>query len=77
MLSLLHVGDAELDPPNGNGDMPRLSERMNLKDALSELIGAGVECGAVVSDGDGVQGTLSIEAIRRLSHRTGAEQHGE
>ena len=76
-LSLLRVSDAELDPPNGNGDMPRLSERMNLKDALSELIGAGVERGVVVSDRDGVRGTLSIDTIRQLSHQAEAEQRGE
>ncbi|MCA1738036.1 MAG: ABC transporter ATP-binding protein [Actinobacteria bacterium] len=77
MLSLLHVGDAELDPPNGNEDMPRLSERMNLKDALSELIGAGAERGAVVSNGDGVSGTLSLDTIRRLCQQPEAEHHGE
>ncbi len=70
-LSLLRVSDVELGPPNGDG-LPRLSERMNLKDALSELIGAGVERGSVVSDKDAVRGTLSIETIQRLSH--GAEQ---
>lgn len=78
MLSLLHVSDAELDPPDGNGDMPRLKERMNLKDALSALIGAGVERGLVVSDSeDGVHGTLSIETIRRLSSRAEAGQRGD
>ena len=76
-LSLLRVSDAELDPSNGKGDMPRLSERMNLKDALSELIGAGVERGVVVSDRDGVSGTLSIDTIRQLSHQAEAEQRGE
>ena len=77
MLSLLCVSDAELDPPNGNGELPRLDARMSLKDALSELIGAGVERGVVVSHGDGVQGTLSIETIRQLSHRAGVEHRGE
>jgi osmoprotectant transport system ATP-binding protein len=76
-LSLLRVSDMELDPPNGAGDrLPRLSERMNLKDALSELIGAGAERAVVVSEKeDRVRGTLSIQAIRRLSHQ--AEQGGE
>ena len=78
MLSLLHVSDAELDPSSSNGDMPRLKEQMNLKDALSALIGAGVERGVVVSDSeDRVRGTLSIETIRRLSSRAEAEQRGE
>jgi osmoprotectant transport system ATP-binding protein len=78
MLSLLRVSDADLDPPNGDGDLPRLEERMTLRDALSELIGSGVERGVVGSDTkDGVRGTLSIETIRRLSSRTEAGQRGE
>jgi hypothetical protein len=51
---------------------------MTLRDALSALIGSGVERGVVVSDTeDGVRGTLSIETIQRLSSRAEAEQHGE
>ncbi|MDQ4043263.1 MAG: ABC transporter ATP-binding protein [Actinomycetota bacterium] len=76
-LSLLRVSDVELDPPNGNGGLPRLNERTNLRDALSALIGAGVERGVVVSDGDEVRGALSIDAIRRLSHQAEAEQRSE
>jgi osmoprotectant transport system ATP-binding protein len=77
-LSLLRVSDMELDPTNGDGDdLPRISERTNLKDALSELIGAGAERGVVVSNGDGARGTLSIETIRRLSHQAEAEQRYE
>jgi osmoprotectant transport system ATP-binding protein len=78
MLSLLRVADAELDPPSGNGDLPRLGEEMTLRDALSELIGSGVERGVVVSDTeDAVRGTLSIESIQRLSGRAEAGQRGE
>src|SRR4051794_29919992 len=78
-LSLLHVSDIELEPPNGAGDrLPRLSERMNLKDALSELIGADAERAVVVSDAeDRVRGTLSIETIRRLSHQAETKQRDE
>ena len=77
-LSLLRVADADLDSPNGNGDMPRLGERMTLRDALSELIGAGVERGVVVSDTeDRIRGTLSIETIRRLSSRAETGRRGE
>jgi osmoprotectant transport system ATP-binding protein len=76
-LSLLHVSDVELDPPNGDGGLPRLNERTNLRDALSALIGAGVERGVVVSDGDEVRGALSIDAIRRLSHQAEAERRSE
>ena len=76
-LSLLRVSDVDLDPPNGDGGLPRLNVRTNLRDALSALIGAGVERGVVVSDGDEVRGALSIDAIRRLSHQAEAKQHGE
>ena len=77
-LSLLRVADADLDSPNGSGDLPRLGERMTLRDALSELIGAGVERGVVVSDtGDRIRGTLSIETIRRLSSRAETGRRGE
>jgi osmoprotectant transport system ATP-binding protein len=76
-LSLLRVSDVDLDPPNGDGDLPRLNVRTNLRDALSALIGAGVERGVVVSDGDEVRGALSIDAIRRLSHQAEAKQPGE
>jgi osmoprotectant transport system ATP-binding protein len=76
-LSLLRVSDVELDPPNGDGGLPRLNERTNLRDALSTLIGAGVERGVVVSDRNEVRGALSIDAIRRLSHQAEAEQRSE
>ncbi len=76
-LSLLRVSDVDLDPADGaNGDLPRISERMNLKDALSELVGADAGRGVVVSGGDETRGTLSIETIRRLSHQAETEQHG-
>jgi len=76
-LSLLRVSDVDLDPPNGDGGLPRLNVRMNLRDALSALIGAGVERGVVVSERDEVRGALSIDAIRRLSHQAEANQRGE
>ena len=76
-LSLLRVSDVDLDPPNGDGGLPRLNVRTNLRDALSALIGAGVERGVVISDGDEVRGALTIDAIRRLSHQAEAKQHGE
>jgi osmoprotectant transport system ATP-binding protein len=76
-LSLLRVSDVDLDPPNGDGGLPRLNVRTNLRDALSALIGAGVERGVVISDGDEVRGALTIDAIRRLSHQAEAKQRGE
>ncbi len=69
-LSLTRVGDVDLEPANGYGDnLPRLSNRMSLKDALSEMIGAGAERSVVVSDGN-VLGSLTLDAIRQLSGRT-------
>jgi osmoprotectant transport system ATP-binding protein len=66
-LSLTRVGDLDLEPVNGHGDgLPRLSRQTSLKDALSEMIGAGSERGVVVSDGN-VLGSLTLDAIRRLS----------
>ena len=69
-LSLLQVKDMDLDPVNGGDNLPRIGERLTLKDALSEIIGAGADRGLVIPDGNGgsPRGTLSIDAIRNLSH---------
>ncbi|CAA9464580.1 MAG: ABC transporter, ATP-binding protein (cluster 13, osmolytes) [uncultured Rubrobacteraceae bacterium] len=68
-LSLTRVGDMELEPANGQpDDLPRLSNQTSLKDALSEMIGAGAERSVVVSNGD-VLGSLTLDAIRQLSGR--------
>ncbi len=78
-LSLLKVSDAELDPPNGYGEgLPRLSEQMSLKDALSEMIGAGEERGLVYAGANGEErGSLTIDAIRKLSHKAEASDGDE
>src|SRR5215203_1037896 len=69
-LSLVRVRDMDLDPVNGGDNLPRISDGLTLKDALSEIIGAGADRGLVVPDGNGgnPRGTLSIDAIRTLSH---------
>jgi osmoprotectant transport system ATP-binding protein len=69
-LSLMQVRDMDLDPVNGGDNLPRISDKLTLKDALSEIIGAGADRGLVVPDGNGgsPRGTLSIDAIRTLSH---------
>ncbi len=72
-LSLTRVSEMELEPANGESDLPRIDERTNLKDALSEMIGAGVERGLVVSHHNDVRGTISIQKIKNLSYRTQAE----
>src|SRR3712207_468158 len=52
-LSLTRVGDVDLEPANGNGDaLPRINAEWTLRDALSEIIGAGADRGLVVTDGE-------------------------
>jgi osmoprotectant transport system ATP-binding protein len=76
-LSLLRVSEAELEPANGRSDgLPRLDERSSLRDALSDLIGAGSERGLVVADGGETRGVLTIGAIRDLSHRAEDGERG-
>ena len=75
-LSLTRVGDMKLDPPTGNGhDLPRIQEEWTLRDALSEIIGAGADRGVVVGgDGNGSasSGTITLDSIREISHGGGA-----
>ena len=72
-LSLTRVGDVELEPYEENGeDLPRISEKHSLKDALSELIGADAERGLVYaeedgSNGNGGRGTITLDRIQELS----------
>jgi osmoprotectant transport system ATP-binding protein len=75
-LSLTRVGDVELEPPTGNGhDLPRIRAEWTLRDALSEIIGAGADRGVVVQNGDGngaSSGTITLDSIREISHGAGA-----
>jgi osmoprotectant transport system ATP-binding protein len=65
-LSLLRVGDMELEPPNGGTeDLPRINEDLSVRDALSELIGSGTTRGVVEKDGE--KRLLTIDAIESLS----------
>jgi osmoprotectant transport system ATP-binding protein len=75
-LSLVRVGDVELDPANGKaGDksLPRMSESVSLRDALSELIGSGAEKALVLSGGERgeVRGAITLDGIRQLNRRRG------
>ncbi len=73
-LSLLRVEDMELEPANGGtDDLPRISERLTVRDALSELIGSGGTRGVVEKDGE--RRLLTIDAIEALS-RPGGVSHG-
>jgi osmoprotectant transport system ATP-binding protein len=72
-LSLMRVGDMELEPANGDTeDLPRISGRLTVKDALSELIGSG-RSRAVVED-EGEKGLLTIDAIETLSRAEDARR---
>jgi osmoprotectant transport system ATP-binding protein len=65
-LSLTRVGDMQLEPANGGTeDLPRISEQLNVKDALSEIIGSGTTKGVVEKDGE--RRLLTIDAIEALS----------
>src|SRR3712207_3573778 len=62
-LSLTRVRDMQLEPVNGTAteDLPRISDRLTVRDALSELIGAGTTRGVV--EGDGEERLLTLDAI--------------
>jgi osmoprotectant transport system ATP-binding protein len=65
-LSLLKVGEMQLAPANGGTEeLPRISERLSVRDALSELIGSGSTRGVVEKDGE--ERLLTIDAIEALS----------
>jgi osmoprotectant transport system ATP-binding protein len=70
-LSLTRVGDMQLEPANGGTEgLPRISEQLNVKDALSEIIGSGNTRGVVEKDGE--KRLLTIDAIEALSRAGGA-----
>jgi osmoprotectant transport system ATP-binding protein len=72
-LSLTRVEDMELEPVNGEGDdLPHISERLTVRDALSELIGSGSSKGVVVRSGE--RRLLTIDAIEELSRAGGASR---
>jgi osmoprotectant transport system ATP-binding protein len=73
-LSLLRVGEMQLEPANGGTEgLPRISERLTVRDALSEIIGSGSTKGVVEKDGE--RRLLTIDAIEAVS-RTGGGSRG-
>src|SRR3712207_2592498 len=65
-LSLTRVGEMQLEPANGDtDDLPRINERLTVKDALSEIIGSGATRGVVEKDGE--KRLLTIDAIEELT----------
>jgi osmoprotectant transport system ATP-binding protein len=65
-LSLRRVGEVELEPANGAGELPVVDARTSLRDAVSVMLADGG--GAVaVRGGDGqVQGQLTLTVVSRL-----------
>ena len=65
-LSLVRVGDMQLEPANGEAEgLPRIDGNVTVRDALSEIIGSGSTKGVVERDGE--KGLLTIDAIEKLS----------
>ena len=65
-LSLVKVGDMQLEPANGDAEgLPRIDGNLTVRDALSEIIGSGSTKGVVERDGE--KGLLTIDAIEELS----------
>src|SRR5919108_3274416 len=73
-LSLTRVGEMQLEPANGDTEgLPCISERLTVRDALSEIIGSGTTRGVVEKDGE--KRLLSIDTIEELS-RSGDASRG-
>jgi osmoprotectant transport system ATP-binding protein len=73
-LSLVRVGDMQLEPANGEAeDLPRIDRNLTVRDALSEIIGSGSTKGVVERGGE--RGLLTIDAIEKLS-RVGTVSRG-
>jgi osmoprotectant transport system ATP-binding protein len=63
----------QLEPANGGTeDLPRISERLTVRDALSEIIGSGSTKGVVEKDGE--RRLLTIDAIEALSRAGSARR---
>ena len=72
-LALTRVGDMSLEPANGSDNLPVIDARLTVKDALSELLGAGATRGIVEENGE--RRLLTMEAIESLTG-TGAKPRG-
>jgi osmoprotectant transport system ATP-binding protein len=73
-LSLTRVGEMDLELANGGtDDLLRISDRLTVRDALSELIGSGHSRAVVERDGE--KRLLTFRAIEELM--SGASNGGE
>ena len=74
-LSLVRVGDMDLAPANGDTEgLPRISDELTVRDALSEIIGSGNTKGVVEKDGE--KKLLTIDTIEELSRPGGYTPRG-
>ncbi|MDP9484628.1 MAG: ABC transporter ATP-binding protein [Actinomycetota bacterium] len=64
-LALTRVGEMNLEPANGADGLPVIDGRLTVRDALSELLGAGSMRGVVEKNGE--RRLLTIEAIESLT----------
>jgi osmoprotectant transport system ATP-binding protein len=72
-LSLTRVEEMQLEPANGGTEgLPSISERLTVRDALSEIIGSGSTKGVVEKDGE--RRLLTIDAIEALSRAGGVSR---
>ena len=74
-LSLVRVGDMDLAPANGDTEgLPRISDELTVRDALSEIIGSGNTKGVVEKAGE--KKLLTIDTIEELSRPGGYTPRG-
>jgi osmoprotectant transport system ATP-binding protein len=65
-LSLLRVGDIDLEPVSNGAEAPAVEDRTSLRDALSVMLTSGGDT-VVVRDADGqVKGQLTLTVLSRL-----------
>jgi osmoprotectant transport system ATP-binding protein len=72
-LSLRRVGDVDLEPVDGAGELPVIDARTSLRDALSVMLASGGGAVAVRDDDGQVQGQLTLTVVSRLLSKDGGE----
>ena len=65
-LSLRRVGDVELEPANGTGELPVVDARTSLRDAVSVMLTDGGGAVAVRDVEGEIHGQLTLAVVSRL-----------
>ena len=65
-LSLRRVGDVELEPANGTGELPIVDSRTSLRDAVSVMLADGGGAVAVRDIEGEIHGQLTLAVVSRL-----------